>query len=140
MIVQPEIIQLPKITDPRGNLSYFQNNSFFPFCIARAYWIYDVPGGAIRGGHAFRQQREMIIALSGSFDVIINDGYSKTSFQLNRSYYALYIPKLLWRSIENFSTNSVALVLTDSLFNETDYIRDFGEFLRIKSKLDHEPY
>lgn len=126
-------IKLPRISDPRGNLSFCQNDREVLFEIKRVYWIYDVPGGAIRGGHAYRKQNEMIIALSGSFDIIVNNGVSESCFHLNRSYYALYVPKMIWRSIENFSTNSVALVLTDSLYEDDDYIRNFDEFLSIKS-------
>jgi hypothetical protein len=98
--------------------------------IKRVYWIYDVPGGQLRGGHAFREQKELVLALSGSFDVIVNDGHIENKFSLNRSYYGLYIPNGLWRHMENFSTNSVALVISSTLFNEGDYIREFGEYLK----------
>ena len=120
-----QIIQLPKIEDPRGNLSFFETDNHVPFSIARTYWIYDVPGGEIRGGHAFKQQQEFIIALSGSFEVVLQDGKNEKRFLLNRSYYGLYIPRMIWRSLENFSTNSLALIVSDSVYAEFDYIRDF---------------
>lgn len=126
--MQPEIINLPKIIDPRGNLSFFESPRQLPFEIARTYWIYDVPGGETRGSHAFKQQQEFIVALSGSFDVILHDGAEEFKFSLNRSYYGLYIPKMYWRRLENFSTNSLALVVSDRHFDENDYIRDFDEF------------
>lgn len=124
-----KLINLPKIQDPRGNLSIIENELQLPFTIARSYWIYDVPGGQIRGGHAFREQQEMIVALSGSFDVVIDEGSRKKVFSLNRSYYGLYIPAGLWRQMQNFSTNSLALVLSSTHFIESDYIRDYDEFL-----------
>lgn len=130
---EPHIIELPKIFDDRGNLSFVEESSHIPFEIARTYWIYDVPGGEIRGAHAFREQKEIIIALSGSFDVILNDGRSEQIYSLNRSYKALYVPEMLWRSMENFSTNSVALVLASTTFDDADYIRDFDEFLNLKT-------
>lgn len=128
----PLIISLPKIEDERGNLSYFENNTHVPFQIKRTYWIYDVPGGCERGGHAFKQQNEFIIALSGSFDVIINDGSCNQTFSLNRSYYGLYIPNGLWRQMENFSTNSLALVVSSTEYDESDYIREFDQYLKFK--------
>ncbi len=124
----PKIIELPKIYDKRGNLSFFQHPANLPFEIERTYWVYDVPGGEKRGSHAFKEQQEFIIALSGSFDVIIHDGKEEKSFSLNRSYYGLYIPKMFWRRLENFSTNSLALIVSDKPYNENDYIRDFEEF------------
>ena len=126
------LIDLPKIQDPRGNLSVIEENKHIPFKIERVYWIYDVPGGEIRGGHAFRQQRELIVALSGGFDVVIDDGITKTTFALNRSYYGLYIPPGFWRHMENFSTNSVALVLSSTRFDVNDYIRDYDAFLSFR--------
>lgn len=129
----PQIIQLPKIIDPRGNLSFFENPNQLPFEIARTYWIYDVPGGENRGSHAFKEQQEFIVALSGSFDVVLHDGDQEMKFSLNRSYYGLYIPKLYWRKLENFSTNSLALIVSDKHFDEKDYIRDFHEFKRLKN-------
>jgi oxalate decarboxylase/phosphoglucose isomerase-like protein (cupin superfamily) len=128
----PHIIDFPKIIDERGNLSYFESNSKIPFEIKRAYWIYDVPGGEIRGEHAYRELEEVIIALSGSFDVILNDGESEYKFTLNRSYLGLYIPKLMWRRIENFSTNSLALIVSNNTYNPKDYIRDYSEFEELK--------
>lgn len=123
-----KIISLPKIIDKRGNLSFFEGDNQIPFEIARTYWIYDVPGGETRGSHAFREQQEFIVALSGSFDVILHDGVSEQKFSLNRSYYGLYIPKMLWRRMENFSTNSLALIVSDKQFDANDYIRDFEKF------------
>lgn len=128
----PEIIKLPKIMDPRGNLSFFEHPNQLPFEIARTYWLYDVPGGEVRGSHAFREQQEFIIALSGSFDVVVNDGKKEEHFSLNRSYYGLFIPKMYWRRIENFSTNSLALIVSDKNYNEADYIRDFEDFKNLK--------
>lgn len=125
---QPKIIELPKYTDPRGNLSFIENGSQIPFKIARSYWIYDVPGGETRGGHAFKENDEFIIALSGAFDVVLDNGMEKQRFQLNRSYYGLFVPKGWWREMENFSTNSVAFVLSSIQYDENDYIRDFEEF------------
>ena len=125
---QPKIIELPKYTDPRGNLSFLENENQIPFKITRSYWIYDVPGGESRGGHAFKENDEFIIALSGAFDVVLNNGMEKQRFQLNRSYYGLFVPKGWWREMENFSTNSVAFVLSSIQYDENDYIRDFEEF------------
>lgn len=122
------ITKLPIIPDERGNLSFFEEGSHLPFSIKRLYWIYDVPGGEVRGGHAFKQQQEFIIALSGSFDVVLHDGKNQKRFQLNRSYYGIYVPALFWRSLENFSTNSLALVAASTSFVEDDYIRDFNKF------------
>lgn len=124
------LIQLPKILDERGNLSFIEENNHIPFEIERAYWIYDVPGGQIRGGHAFKKQQELIVALSGSFDVVVNDGIAKQTFSLNRSYYGLFIPAGLWREMQNFSTNSLAIVLSSTHFDENDYIFEFDEFLK----------
>lgn len=123
-----EIIQLPKILDERGNLSFLEGERHIPFSIMRTYWIYDVPAGEQRGGHAFKKQEEIIIALSGSFDVVVNDGKQEKRFLLNRSYYGLYIPNGIWRHMENFSTNSVALVLSSTSFDSSDYLRDFDQF------------
>jgi hypothetical protein len=129
----PCIINLPKILDPRGNLSFIEGNKNIPFEIKRTYWIYDVPGGGIRGGHAYKELQEFIVALSGSFDVILHDGLNEHRFNLNRSFYGLYIPKMMWRRIENFSTNSLAMILADNSFNEEDYIRDFDKFKLLKN-------
>ena len=129
-----KIIPLPKIFDPRGNLSFFENSNQIPFDIKRTYWIYDVPGGEIRGSHAFKDSHEFIIALSGSFEVILNDGKKEIKYSLNRSYYGLYIPNMLWRRIENFSTNSLALVVSSVPYDGTDYIRDFEEFKILRNE------
>lgn len=123
------IVELPRFLDSRGNLSFVEQNNHIPFEIKRTYWIYDVPGGENRGGHAFKQTDEFIIALSGSFEVVVNDGTNKKVFTLNRSYYGLYIPKGLWREINNFSTNSVALEFASTNYDANDYIRDFNEYL-----------
>nr|WP_199079367.1 FdtA/QdtA family cupin domain-containing protein [Pedobacter sp. ASV19] len=122
-------IEFPKILDPRGNLTFLQHSQQIPFDIKRVFWTYDVPGGEQRGGHAYKEQEEVIIALSGSFDVVITqlDG-SEQRFQLNRSYYGLYIPPLTWRHMENFSTNALSLHLSSRTFSETDYVRDFMDF------------
>jgi dTDP-4-dehydrorhamnose 3,5-epimerase-like enzyme len=127
-----KIVDLPKIQDPRGNLSIIEKEIQLPFSIERAYWIYDVPGGQVRGGHAFRVQQEMIVALSGSFDVVVDDGLKKKTFSLNRSYYGLYIPPGLWRQMQNFSTNSLAMVLSSTHYIESDYIREYDEFQRYR--------
>lgn len=126
---EAKIVDLPKILDRRGNLSIIEELKNIPFCIARTYWIYDVPGGQIRGGHAYRENREFIVALSGSFDVVLDDGCIKQTFTLNRSYYGLYVPKGLWRQMQNFSTNSLALVLASTPYDPADYIYDYNEFL-----------
>ncbi len=128
MLDKPHIIQLPKFLDPRGNLSFIEEDNQIPFKIARTYWIYDVPGGEIRGAHAYKSLQEFIVALSGSFDVVLHNGEQEQRFHLNRSYYGLYVPKMYWRSMENFSTNSVAIVLADQGYDEQEYIRDFNEF------------
>lgn len=128
-VKQAEILHFPKILDPRGNLTFMQYPSQIPFQIQRIFWLYDVPGGEIRGGHAYQSQNEIIIALSGSFDVVItkpNGTHEKHS--LNRSYYGLYVPALTWRHIENFSTNAVGLHLSSHAYDPADYIRDFDAF------------
>lgn len=129
---QPLIIELPKYLDARGNLSVIEENKEIPFKIERAYWIYDVPGGEHRGGHAYKENQEFIVAMSGSFDVVLDDGKEKKTFHLNRSYYGLYVPKGIWREMENFSTNSLALVLSSTKFDVDDYIRDYQEFKEYK--------
>jgi len=131
--VEPRIIQLPKIFDKRGNLTFFENSKQIPFEIARVYWIYDVPGGETRGSHAYKEQQEFIVALSGSLDVVLHNGREELKFSLNRSYYGLYIPKMYWRRLENFSTNSLALNVSDRAYDAMDYIRDFEEFKRLKN-------
>jgi dTDP-4-dehydrorhamnose 3,5-epimerase-like enzyme len=125
---EAKIIELPKIFDSRGNLTFIEAQNHIPFEIKRVYWIYDVPGGETRGGHAFKEQDEFIVALSGSFDVVVDNGKRKKKFQLNRSYFGLHIPAGKWRSMENFSTNSLALVLVSTKFDENDYIRNYNEF------------
>lgn len=125
---QSRIIKLPKISDPRGNLSVIEEYKDIPFKIERSYWIYDVPGGEARGGHAYYENEEFIVALSGSFDVILDDGREKKTFCLNRSYYGLYVPKGIWREMNNFSTNSLALILASTKYDENDYIRDYEDF------------
>lgn len=126
---EPRIIELPKNLDKRGNLSFIEGENHIPFKINRSFWIYDVPGGAKRGGHAYKENQEFIVALSGSFDVVIDNGHEKKTYHLNRSYYGLYIPKMYWREMENFSTNSLSLVLSSTVFSEDDYIRDYEQFL-----------
>jgi hypothetical protein len=127
------IISLPKILDDRGNLTFIEGGNHIPFLIKRAYWIYDVPGGEYRGGHAYKKLQEFIVALSGSFDVVLDDGKEKKIFTLNRSYYGLYVPKMLWRSLENFSTNSLCLILSSNKYSKSDYIRNYDDFLNYKS-------
>ena len=127
----PQIISLPKISDKRGNLSFIESNNHVPFTIKRTYWVYDVPGGEIRGAHAYKQCEEFIVALSGSFDVNLNDGRNEYIFHLNRSYNGLYIPRMVWKSLENFSTNSLALVLASSGYDKDDYIRNFELFRQL---------
>ncbi len=126
--MKAEIIQLPKILDRRGNLSFIEENNHIPFKIERVYWIYDVPGGEKRGGHAYKENQEFIVALSGSFDVILDNGKDRMVFSLNRSYNGLYVPKGIWREIENFSTNSLALVLSSTKYDTEDYVYDYNEF------------
>lgn len=127
-----KLIELPRFLDARGNLSFIEQNNHIPFEIKRTYWIYDVPGGEARGGHAYRQNKEFIVALSGAFDVIVDDGVTKKIFNLNRSYYGLYVPSGLWREIENFSTNSFALEFGSEHYQKVDYIRDYSTFLTLK--------
>lgn len=126
------IIQLPKFLDSRGNLSFVEQENHIPFVIRRTYWLYDVPGGESRGGHAYKENQEFIVALSGSFDVVLDDGQEKKIFTLNRSYYGLYVPKGLWREMENFSTNSLAMILSSTDYDANDYIRDYDDFLKLK--------
>jgi WxcM-like, C-terminal len=133
----PDLIALPKILDPRGNLTFIEGTRHLPFAIKRVYWVYDVPGGETRGGHAFHQQEELIVALSGSFDVELDDGRSKKRYTLNRSYHGLFVPRMHWRLLDNFSTNSVALVLTDRAYDVNEYIRDYSEFNEL---CQHAPY
>lgn len=132
MLEQARIINLPKIEDSRGNLSYIEEKIHIPFKIKRTYWIYDVPGGEIRGGHAFKEQQELIIALSGSFDVVTDEDKTKQIYSLNRSYYGLYLPAGVWRQMQNFSTNSLALVLSSTNYSAEDYIRNYEDFLNFR--------
>lgn len=127
-IEQCKIVGLPKITDPRGNLTFIEGNRHVPFAIERVYYLYDVPGGAERGGHAHKNLEQFIIAMSGSFDVVLDDGTTKMRFHLNRSYYGLYLPKLIWREIDNFSSGSVCMVLASAPYDEGDYYRDYDAF------------
>ena len=122
------LISLPKILDERGNLSFLEEEKHIPFKIERTYWIYDVPGGETRGGHSYKENHEFIIALSGSFDVVLDDGVVKKTFPLNRSYYGLYVPCGIWRHMENFSTNSLAFVVASTSYDAMDYVRDYNEF------------
>ncbi|MCK9617643.1 MAG: FdtA/QdtA family cupin domain-containing protein [Lentimicrobiaceae bacterium] len=131
-ISEVKLINLPKFEDPRGNLTFIEQEKHIPFKIKRVYWIYDVPGGQTRGGHAFKEQQEIVVALSGSFDVEIHDGITEKRFHLNRSYFGLYIPQKLWRFMDNFSTNSVALVLSSTFYQEDDYIMDYESFKSFK--------
>ena len=126
------IIELPKFLDARGNLSFAEQNNHIPFEIKRTYWIYDVPGGEDRGGHAFKENQEVVIALSGAFDVVVDDGEHKKTFTLNRSYYGLYVPAGLWRTMENFSTNSFALEFGSEHYSASDYVRNYDEVLKLK--------
>lgn len=125
------LLDLPKIVDFRGNLSFLEENNHVPFRIRRCYWIYDVPGGEVRGGHAYFQTKEFIIALSGSFDVLIDNGTHQKIYHLNRSYYGLYIPNRMWRELENFSTNSLAFVVSSTEYDESDYIRSYDQYKEV---------
>lgn len=124
------IIELPKITDPRGNLTFIEGGQHIPFDIRRVYYLYDVPGGAERGGHAHKKLSQLIVAMSGSFDIILDDGRDKRRFHLNRSYYGLYVCPMIWRELDNFSSGSVCMVLASNLYDESDYYRDYQQFLR----------
>lgn len=132
MMKEARIINLPKNGDRRGNLSVIEEKVHIPFKIERSFWIYDVPGGEARGGHAYRTSEEFIVALSGSFDVVLDDGKERKTFSLNRSYYGLYVPKMMWREIVNFSTNSVALVLSSTQYDAADYIRCYEQFKKLR--------
>ena len=125
---QARIIELPRFLDSRGNLSFVEQFTHIPFEIKRTYWIYDVPGGETRGGHAYKENQEFIIALSGSFDVIVDNGKEKKTYTLNRSYYGLYVPKGTWREMNNFSTNSLAVILSSTLYDKKDYMFDYEQY------------
>jgi dTDP-4-dehydrorhamnose 3,5-epimerase-like enzyme len=124
------ILDLPKISDPRGNLTFIEESRHIPFDIKRVYYLYDVPGGESRGGHAHQKLEQFVIAASGSFDVVVDDGAEQKRFFLNRSYYGLYIPRLIWREMENFSSGSICLVLASEPYDESDYYRDYGAYLQ----------
>ena len=126
------LINLPKISDPRGNLSFVEQENHIPFEIKRTYGIYDVPGGESRGGHAYRETDEFIIAISGSFDIVVDDGKDRKVFTLNRSYFGLYIPRGLWRTIENISTNSLALEFASTSYDRSDYVEDYVEYKKMR--------
>ena len=134
-ITDIKVVELPKFLDKRGNLSVIEERKDVPFKIQRSYWIYDVPGGEHRGGHAYRENSEFIVALSGSFDVILDDGEERKPFSLNRSYYGLYVPKGIWREMDNFSTNSLALILSSTKYDANDYIRNYDDFLKYKNEI-----
>ncbi len=125
-----KIIELPKIADPRGNLTFIEGNGHIPFDIKRVYYLYDVPGGETRGGHAHKNLQQFIIAMNGSFDVVLDDGKEKKRFHLNRAYYGLYLSSMIWRELDNFSSGSVCMVLASMMYDESDYIRDYDEFLQ----------
>lgn len=129
-----KIIDLPKITDRRGNLTFIEENKHIPFEIKRVYYLYDVPGGETRGGHAHKHLQQFIIATNGSFDVILDDSFERKRFHLNRSYYGLYVPSMIWRELDNFSSGSVCLVLVSELYDEDDYIRDYETFRKMIRK------
>ena len=124
------LIELPKIPDVRGNLTFIENERHIPFKIRRVYYLYDVPGGALRAGHAHKTLEQLLVAMSGSFDVTLDDGHHKEIFQLNRSYLGLYIPPMIWREISNFSSGSVCMALASDFYDEADYYRDYEEFLK----------
>ncbi|NOU13261.1 MAG: WxcM-like domain-containing protein [Methylococcaceae bacterium] len=128
------LIDLPKITDPRGNLTFIEGGNHVPFDISRVYYLYDVPGGSERGGHAHKGLHQLIIAMSGSFDVLLDDGAGKRRFHLNRSYYGLYVCPMIWRELDNFSSGSVCLVLASNIYEESDYYRDYNEFIESRER------
>jgi WxcM-like, C-terminal len=127
-----QIIQLPKVHEPRGNLTFIESNNQIPFAIQRVYYLYDVPGGSERGGHAHKGLHQLIVAMSGSFDVVLDDGKDKKRVHLSRSYYGLYVCPMIWRELDNFSSGSVCMVLASNLYSESDYYRDYGEFMRAR--------
>lgn len=131
-----KIIELPKIQDNRGNISFIEGNEHIPFDIRRVYYLYDVPGGAKRGGHAHKELQQLIIAITGSFDVVINDGVSKKRIQLNQSHYGLYLPTMIWRKLDNFTSGSVCLVLASEKYDENDYIRNYKTFINYRNGIN----
>ena len=130
-----KLIDLPKISDPRGNLSFIEGGRHIPFDIQRVYYLYDVPGGSDRGAHAHKNLHQFIVAMSGSFDVVLNDGTEIKRFHLNRSYYGLYVCPMMWRDLDNFSSGAVCMVLASSRYDETDYIRDYSDFISLAKKV-----
>lgn len=126
---QCRLVELPKITDPRGNLTFVESDRHIPFDIQRVYYLYDVPGGSERGGHAHKALHQLIIAMSGSFDVVLNDGREEKRFHLSRSYYGLYVCPMMWRELDNFSSGAVCMVLASNRYSEDDYFRDYEEYL-----------
>jgi dTDP-4-dehydrorhamnose 3,5-epimerase-like enzyme len=134
-IDQCKIIELPKISDPRGNLTFIEGHNHIPFNIARVYYLYDVPGGAERGGHAHKELSQLIVAMSGSFDVVLDDGKKKKRVHLNRSYYGLYVCPMIWRELDNFSSGSVCMVLASNKYDEADYYRDYNQYLSALGRL-----
>lgn len=129
LLKQCRLVELPKVADPRGNLTFVEGGEHIPFDIRRVFYLYDIPGGADRGGHAHRELQQLIIAMSGSFDLVLDDGYRQERLHLNRSYYGLYVPPMVWREMDNFSSGSVCLVLASTPYNESDYYRDYDIFL-----------
>ncbi|MEH1924682.1 sugar 3,4-ketoisomerase [Nostoc sp.] len=136
-IEQCRIIHLPKVQDPRGNLTFIEGNKHVPFDLKRVYYLYDVPGGAERGGHAHKQLQQLIIAMSGSFDVVLDDGHGKWRFPLNRSYYGLYVSSMIWRELDNFSSGSICMVLASTYYEESDYYRNYDEFIKAVRSIDN---
>jgi dTDP-4-dehydrorhamnose 3,5-epimerase-like enzyme len=126
-----KIIQLPKISDPRGNLTFIEGSQHIPFNINRVYYLYDVPGGSLRGGHAHKDLSQLIIAMSGSFDVLLDDGKERKKFHLNRSYHGLFVCPMIWRELDNFSSGSICMVLASNVYDESDYYRDYNEYLKV---------
>lgn len=137
-VVDTKEIKLPKILDDRGNLTFIEGEKHIPYKIKRIYMIYDVPGGEKRGSHAYKELEEVIISLSGSFDLVVEDGENTKTFTLNRSYYGVYVPKGLWRTLQNFSTNALCLVLASTEYNEEDYIRNYDDFIKFNIANDEE--
>ncbi len=135
LISQCRLIDLPKISDPRGNLTFIENGHHIPFDIKRTYYLYDVPGGAERGGHAHKDLHQLIIAMSGSFDILLDDGNSKKRFHLARSYYGLYVCPMIWREMDNFSSGAVCLVLASNFYDESDYFRDYSDYQKALQEL-----